>query len=196
MSTKNILEFIPPDLRQFETYPKYAELLQYIVDNFYLEFNDISAKYKDPSSVTPEVVEQVINEFGFKYIYSITEDFNNFDTTVLLNFMSLLHLMKGTRSGLEIVLQLLGFNATIVEWWETDPRGEEHTFDMTINMNLSIVTDVFKTLDKVRVFIENYVYPKFNFATVVFAFELSEAQTAFAGFSTQTYDFGLIQDSI
>jgi len=196
LSTKDTIQYIPPELQDFEIYPKIAELLDYILAGFEIEFGDVVNKYANPADASEDVIARVIDEYGFRYIYEIAADLEDADISILLNFMSLLHFMKGTRPGLELVLEVLGFSATIVEWWETEPRGEEHTFDMTVFMDLSQVTDVFATLRKVRVFAENYVYPKFNFASVVFAFEFSEAITAFTGFVTQVHTSGVIEGTI
>jgi hypothetical protein len=196
LSTKNTLQFVPPDLRGFEIYPKLTEMMDYIVSGFEEQFGDVVNKYANPADASEDVVARVIDEYGFRYIYEIAVDLNNVDVSILLNFMSLLHFMKGTRAGLELVLEVLGFSSNIVEWWETEPRGEEHTFDMTVFMDLSQVTDVFATLARVKTFAENYVYPRFNVATVVFAFEFSAAATAFAGFVTQAASSGVIEGTI
>jgi hypothetical protein len=196
LSTKDTIKFVAPDLRSFEVYPKITELMDYIVTGFEAEFGDVVNKYANPADASEDVVARVIDEYGFRYIYELAADLNGLDISILLNFMSLLHFMKGTRAGLELVLEVLGFSSIIVEWWETEPRGEEHTFDMTVLMDLSQVNDVFATLARVRIFAENYVYPKFNVATVVFAFDFSEAITAFAGFVTQSQSSGVIEGTI
>jgi hypothetical protein len=196
MSTKDTSLYIAPDLRDFEIYPKICELVQYIVDNFENDYSDIINKYQNPALASDDVISEVINEYGFGYINELIDTLENVDISILLNFMSLLHFLKGTRAGLELVLETLGFQAIIVEWWETNPKGPEHTFDMTVLMDLSKVPEVFVTLSKVRLFVEQYVYPKFNIADLVFSFEFAEAHTAHAGFHTQAFTSELIEGTI
>lgn len=196
MSTTDVIKFIPEDLRQFEIHPKVAELLNFIVDKFNTDYGDILNKYKNPSDVSEDVISVIIRENGFSYIANIAANLTDTDTNILLNFMSLLHFMKGTRAGLELVLEVLGFKAEIVEWWETTPPGEEDTFNMTVFMDLSKVDDVFKTLERIRLFTLNYVYPRFQFATVVFAFDMADTATAFVSFGTNDYNLGLVEDTL
>lgn len=39
-----------------------------------------------------------------------------------------LHRIKGTPHAVKRSLQLLGVNATLIEWWQTSPKGDPHTF--------------------------------------------------------------------
>lgn len=43
-----------------------------------------------------------------------------------------MHIQKGTRGGLEDSLEVLGVRAEITEWWETSPKGEPGTMDITL----------------------------------------------------------------
>lgn len=119
MSTKDTSLYIAPDLRDFEIYPKICELVQYIVDNFENDYSDIINKYQNPALASDDVISEVINEYGFGYINELIDTLENVDISILLNFMSLLHFLKGTRAGLELVLETLGFQAIIAE--ETKP---------------------------------------------------------------------------
>ncbi|EOI6870037.1 TPA: phage tail protein I [Yersinia enterocolitica] len=42
---------------------------------------------------------------------------------------------KGTRWAVEDAVSSLGANVTVVEWWETTPPGEPHTFTVTSTVN-------------------------------------------------------------
>ncbi|MFJ1230849.1 phage tail protein I [Yersinia proxima] len=42
---------------------------------------------------------------------------------------------KGTRWAIEDAVSSLGANVTVVEWWETTPPGEPHTFAITSTVN-------------------------------------------------------------
>ena len=150
-------------------------LLRVIIDTKY--------KYKDPDQLSSEVITEIIKEYGFDYINNIVSTLQNIETNVLVHFISLLHLLKGHQDGLELILKVLGFNFTIVNWWENFPKGEPHTYNMDIFFNLSQVADVFETLNQIRIFSENYVYPKLLVANLVVDFDLADAETCMMGFN-------------
>jgi len=182
MTTCNSIELIPEKLRDDPIYPKVTAMLDHIMCNALIDYKDIESKFKDPDGASTDVIEAVINEYGFGYINDIIDTLTNVEINILLHFISLLHLLKGHRSGLQLVLNVLGFEAEIEEWWEQDPVGEPHTFKMSIVMNLTQVQDVLLTLDKIRVFTKQYVYPLFDIANIVFDIEFAEGVTVFAGF--------------
>lgn len=159
------------------------------------DLGDTVNKYKNPALASTEVVNLVVAEFGFDYLLPLIASLQNIDISILLNFMSLLQLMKGTRRGLELVLGLLGLTTQITEWWETTPRGPPQTFQMTVFMNLSQVPDVFATLDTIRTFTLNFVYPLFTAFEVVFDFLVATAPTGVVSFVDQSYS-GLIQGTL
>ena len=43
-----------------------------------------------------------------------------------------LHRRKGTRKSVEAILARYDIVATIIEWWETTPRGAPHTFQIRV----------------------------------------------------------------
>lgn len=176
-------------------YPKIASLLTDILNQASEELKDVESKRKDPDILPQRTIEEIIEEVGFGYINSIIDTLNNIDLNVLLHFLSLLNLLKGHRDGLELVLNVLGFESEIVEWWELSPKGEPQTFDMEVYFNLSNVDNVFNTLDKIRIFTEHYVYPKFVNANVNFDFEFVSSNTLLAGFVDNTV-FGEITGTL
>lgn len=42
------------------------------------------------------------------------------------------HRLKGTRKAVRLALTALGAEASIVEWWETEPEGQRGTFSVTV----------------------------------------------------------------
>lgn len=188
MSVKDTLKYFPEELRKFQLNPKVAELLDYIVEQTCEDFKDIKDKYRDPDNAKEEVVEAIINEYGFGYINDVIATLTNIEFNILLQFMGLLHFLKGTREGLGLIMTVLGFEYEIEEWWEKTPEGEPHTFDMTIDMNLTTVPDVLQTLAQIRAFTEEYVYPKFGVANLSFLFEFVAATPILAGFNTHVHD--------
>ena len=174
---------VPLRLRNKALYKKFAEMLDFQIEVLDDEFKDIKFKFRDSEQLSDETVLEIVKEQGFEYIADIVSTLQNIQTNNLLNFVSLLHLLKGHRDGLELVLTLLGFEFEIREWWEQDPQGDPHTFDMDIFLNLSQVSNVFLTLNRIRTFVENYVYPKFEVANLIVDFQFAQAHALVAGFN-------------
>jgi hypothetical protein len=185
MAFKPAIEFLPEGLRSQELYPKICAMLDHIVQNFETELEDTKYKFRGPEIVREEVIKQIIVELGFDYIESVMETITGFEFKNLLDFLGLINLLKGSRSGLELVLKLLGFDSIITEWWETNPKLTPHTFNLTVIVNNSIVPDVNETINRVRIFTEHYVYPKLDIVDFRFSFPLAEKNVTFAGFIKQ-----------
>jgi len=171
MTTENTIEYFQRELRDRDLYPKIASMLDYISTKHREDFFDVKNKYRNPELLSDEVAANIIEEYGFAYINEIAETLTQVESDVLLHFISLVHFLKGHRSGLELILRVLGFEFVIEEWWEQDPVGDPMTFNMDILMDTTIVPDVFETLTKIREFVEHYVYPKFEIANLVYDFD-------------------------
>jgi hypothetical protein len=193
MAIKPSIEFIPEGIRAQELYPKVCSMVDYIVRNFETELEDVRFKYRGPDVVREEVIKQIINELGFDYISSVMDTITNFEFNQLLQFLSLINLYKGHRSGLELVLKLLGFDSITTEWWENNPQGPIMTFDLTVIVNSSYVTDLQKTVDRVKVFTRHYVYPVLNNVDFRFSLTLAEKNVIMAGFVRSRYTGTIMQ---
>ena len=141
--------------RNNEIYPKITGMLDHIINNALEEFEDVKYKYSGPDVVREDVVKNIVTELGFGYITEVMNTITNFEFNVLLEFVSLLNLLKGSRQGLELILKLLGFNSFILEWWQQTPIGEPDTYIITVIMDSNIVPDAVKTLDKVAAELSN-----------------------------------------
>jgi hypothetical protein len=172
MAVSDSILKVPLRLREKPLFKKFAEMLDFEIEVSDDEFKDIKFKFRDSEELSDEIVLEIVKEQGFEYISDLILTLQNINTSNILNFVSLLHLLKGHRDGLELVLTLLGFEFEIREWWEQSPQAEPHTFD-----------DVFLTLNRIRTFAENYVYPKFAIANLIVDFEFAEATAVVAGFN-------------
>jgi hypothetical protein len=166
-------------------------MIDYIVTTYATQFEDITYKYSNPNGASPDVIINVINEFGFEYITSVMSTITNFEFNQLLSFLSLINLLKGSRQGLELVMILLGFDSVITEWWQATPQGTPFTYTLLVIMNNSIVANPTLTLNKLLIFARAYVYPTISNYTYQFDFQFVQAATAFAGFGDQTYDYSI-----
>lgn len=186
--TVDVAQFFPEKLREtFELYPKVVALTNYIIEGFFEEFSDVRFKYLGPDLVRREVINEIIDERGFAYITAIMDTLTAIDFNVLLNFLGVVNLLKGSREGLELVIRILGMDATIAEWWEQHPLGVPDTYVITILMNSSFVPDPSLTLEKIRVFAANYVYPVIENIDFNFQIQFAVANANHAGFVKARY---------
>lgn len=172
-------------LKTYELYPKVKEMLDYVISNSLTEFEDVKYKYRGPQIVKTKVIQEIIEELGFGYINGIINTIDNFEFNVLLDFIGLLNLLKGSRLGLELVLKLLSLDSVVQEWWEQSPLGVPDTYVITVIMDGSTVPDPSATLEKVQAFAKEYVYPVISNIDFRFTFSFAEKNVNFAGFIKQ-----------
>ena len=194
MALSDVKTFIAEKLRDDELWVKMSELLQYVIDNFQTELNDVRNKHFGADATREEVVKATIEELGFKYIDDIANTLSPFEITFLIDFVSLLNLLKGSREGVRIVLELLGFDAIINEWWEQDPIAEPMTFKIIVLADSSVVPDEQETVDKLKQFLREYVIPIAELQ-FLFVIEFIGLETGHAGFFKQ-FNSGKITDRL
>lgn len=178
----DVNQLFPKDLRDYPIYPKISEMVEYIISNANAHFNDAKYKYSEPSNLTYEAIDKVINEFGYGYISSIMDTLTDIEYDTLVYFLGMISLLKGHRDGLELVLKLLDIDSIIVEWWEASPKRDVYTFDIVVYINTSKTLNIYDTLDKIKEFISHYVYPIIEKIELVFSFEFVDATVNHAGF--------------
>ena len=158
--------------REWAKTPLYAEKVIPLLDNLLsvgsseadklaLAYYDMWNKYKNPADLTEEALKEYINDMGYGYItdlLSLTTD----SLQTLLFILPLIHYLKDSKTGVELVLSLLQLNSselstTVIPWYEENPVAEEDTFRIESNINLSSIgSDFFEKFDA---FITKYVYP-------------------------------------
>lgn len=130
-------------------------------DKLALAYYDIWNKYTSPEEMTPDSIRALIRELGYGYILDLlsTSDSN---LEKILFLLPLIHYLKDTKKGLEVVFSLLQsddkpVNTKINVWHESNPVGEEDTFSVESDINLaSVDADFFEKFDT---FVRKYVYP-------------------------------------
>ncbi len=178
----DVQRFLPFALKQYELYPKISEMLEYIVAGVAVEMEDVKYKYSRPDVVSDEVIKQIVQELGFQYIRDVMDTIENFEFTALLDFLSLISLLKGSRVGLELILKLLSFDSVIKEWWEADPKRPVYTYELVVIMDNNLVPDIFGTLEKIKIFARQYVFPTLENIDFRFQLTFAEKNANFAGF--------------
>ena len=130
-------------------------------DKLALAYFDIWNKYTNPEDMTPESIKALVRELGYGYILDLlaTTDDN---LSKILFLLPLIHYLKDSKLGLEVVFSLLQsndkpVNTKVTVWHEVNPVMEEDTFSVESDINLaSVGADFF---DKFDTFIRKYVYP-------------------------------------
>ncbi len=130
-------------------------------DKLALAYFDILNKYTSPEEMTPESIKSLIRELGYGYILDLlsTSDSN---LNNILFLLPLIHYLKDSKKGLEVVFSLLQsndkpVNTKVTTWYESNPVQEEDTFSVESDIDLATVDANF--FEKFDTFIRKYVYP-------------------------------------
>ena len=122
-------------------------------DKLALAYFDIWNKYTNPEDMTPESIKALVRELGYGYILDLlaTTDDN---LSKILFLLPLIHYLKDSKLGLEVVFSLLQsndkpVNTKVTVWHEANPVMEEDTFSVESDINLaSVGADFFDKFDK------------------------------------------------
>ncbi len=61
------------------------------------------------------------------------------------------HQRKGTLGAVKRALQAMGYDSTVIEWWQKSPKGRPGTFSIEVHPTKGIITD---TLNQIRAVID------------------------------------------
>lgn len=192
---REVQDFIARYKQNTELWAKINEMVQYIVDNANTDLDPVRNKYRNPAALDNETIKQIIVENGYGYIRDVMDTLNGFDFDVMISFVDLIGNLKGTRRGMELVLRLMGFDSIIKEWWQNDTReAEPWSYEIIVIMDTSFVVDVYNTLDKLKIFSENYVLAMIDNIDIRFsAAKFAEALPIMGGFHNASYRGTLVR---
>jgi hypothetical protein len=140
-------------------------------DKMALAYYDILNKYQNPEDMTDESIRAYIKEHGYGYILDLLSTSSD-NLQTLLFLLPLIHYLKGSRRGLEVVLSLLQVsskevNTKITAWYESTPVAQEDTFTVESDINLASIDSSF--FDKFDTFVKKYVYPSLTGLSVSYS---------------------------
>lgn len=152
--------------------PLYSEkiipLLDYLLNNGYEHSNQLAScyfelinKYQNPQDLPVENIRELIKEQGYDYIVELISPTES-DLKILINLLVLIHLLKGSTKGLEIVLSIFSLKSEpsdieISQWYDEIPVADENTFNISTKIDMNTISNsFFQNFDN---FIKNYVYP-------------------------------------
>ena len=174
---KKSIEYLPEYLRENEFFRLVCDCVDWLFDEELLVEESLPSSKWNLDIQDIETLNSLSEELGLDYITSVlllTKE----TLKSLLEHAFLLRYLKGSRAGLERVLELLGIAYTVTEWWEKSPPGDEFTFDLEVDLNLSQVKP--DTVGKLLTFLRSYVYPLVNLV-VKWCADFAELDAAFLG---------------
>ena len=147
----NSKDYLPLNIRDREFFGEITQLLDYVISKEHTELEPVISKYKDFSLLKKDYLVSIVGEFGYDIIMDITS-FSESEIRKLLEYLCLINFLKGTRSGLEKALDLMGINFSLKEWWEqlsynenwveTTTNGKYHIIEYPIEFfNLGTIND-------------------------------------------------------
>lgn len=175
----NSAQYLPPAFRENEYYVKICSLIDSLISQnskYFayeeVQFMDAMNKYSDREHLSQPAVVQIIKEFGYQYILNILE-LPESRMKNLIAYLALINMLKGSKTGLELVLSLLGFDFKLLEWFE-DPIAlpERNTYALELTfVDMGFGPNFFRDF---REFSREYVYPLL--AKIVVYFKLTYGQ--------------------
>lgn len=173
-------KYLPPEFQKNEYYLKICSLIDSLLSsnseyfaNERMMLQEAINKYKDYRNLRDTTLHQLVKEFGFQYIIEILS-LPESKLKNIIAYLSLINMLKGSKTGLELVLTLLGFEYEITEWWEDPiflPDRNTYALDLVfVDMGFDS-----KFLVDFQTFSRQYVYPllanivtyfKFNWAAI------------------------------
>ncbi len=174
-------QFLPKELaKQDNTYKQFYEILDYFIDSQVPYFYDISEKHRDRDKLSTDALKAIVSEYGYDYIDDVME-LSHDELSALAGYLNAIHFLKGTKSGLELVLKFLTISYEIEEWWEKNPKGIPDTYSLFVDVSMSGIK--VGTLQAMLAFLEHYVYPKLTEFELSYFAEIAKLGISFGGFS-------------
>lgn len=195
--------WIPANLASEPIFEQFAGAVDYLLSADYnnselmlQNYQSLKNKYINLKDVPDADVLAIINESGYSYITE-TINLTTDQMRTFLNFLAFIHINKGTRKGFEFVLTLLGMNFEITEWWEITTKYATVRDPMTFSIDLLSVSadqvqSLLDTVEKVKTFARNYVYPIINY--ILLELDLDHGYITFASAYQGTADYTFAPD--
>ena len=151
---------------------KLIPLLDYTFSNNYVDNSELSSafyqivnKYTNTTELPLESLQHYVQEMGYGYILEFFQP-DEEAAQRLVSFLVVIHFLKGSRKGLELILDIMGISGTIVEWYESIPLGVVNTFTLLIDSDTLTGNDNPETYKNFEKFVRSYVYPEVNFVII------------------------------
>lgn len=171
--------YLPPNRLKEVTFWEFVVMMDYLILHEKVYFEDFYYKYKDIAKIRTKSLKEIVSEQGYKYILDML-NLSRKEYETLVKYIAVINDLKGSLSGLEVVFNILDISYNMVEWWEKDPQGVPHTFDLQIEVDILKVAN--NMINKLKAFIRNYVYPVIENFEITYKMNIAEMLIAMAGF--------------
>lgn len=171
--------YLPPNRLKEQTFWEFVVMMDYLILHEKVYFEDFYYKYKDLSKVRTDSIKEIIAEQGFRYISDILH-LTRKEYETLAKYLAIINDLKGSLAGLEVVFNMIDISYKMTEWWEKDPQGTPHTFDLQIEVDIQKVAN--DMISKLKAFVRNYVYPVIENFEITYKMNITEMLIAMAGF--------------
>lgn len=193
---RNAIELIPEGQRNLDLFIRVADLIDKNRDDFEAAINDIVSKYVNPASVSEEVVREVFYENGLPSIVDLFDAFETVDYNTILAFSGYILLFKGSMVGYRVVLDLVGFDYTVQEWWEQSPKAEPNTIKLDVNLDASEVAAPYQTFQNIKKFTREYIFPIIDPLGFDYTVVMADTAILCLCFAHPIYDGGCDEETI
>lgn len=184
----NILDLTTEYNKNKDIFLKFSDIMSWIISIEEKTLTQIISKYSNHFELEEDYLREVLNETGFGYIAD-ANILSTSDLANILSFLKVIHLLKGTRKGLRLVLDLLGYPYTEILWYEQIPEGEPHTFEL--NITFEALSYTAKTVQSLIQFLRFYVYPIAKVISDIKPFKLTTNWTTLKVLPNYTYDVNI-----
>lgn len=176
--------YLLPKARLAEpTFYEFVQIMDYLVLHEQIIFDDYIHKYNDLTKVRNLSLKEIIAESGYNYVSNIL-NLEDKELMTLVKYIAIISDLKGNKSGLEVVFNLLSMRYSMQEWWEKNPQGTPDTWDLSIEVEIDKVSS--DMISKVVAFTRNYVYPIIENFEITYKMDMAEMAIVMAGFVDTT----------
>lgn len=170
---------LPRERLKEATFYEFVQIVDYLILHEQIYFNDYLHKYNDLLKVRTKSLKEIIAETGYNYVADLLNLEDN-ELITLVKYMNIISDLKGSKSGLEVVFNLLSMRYSMQEWWETTPKGTPHTWDLSIEVEIEkVIGDM---IGKLLIFTRNYIYPIIGNFEITYKINMAELAIVMAGF--------------
>lgn len=178
--------FLPKSRLKETAFIELYKIIDYLSLQEELILNDVKHKFNDREKLSVTALNTIISEFGYDYIAEAL-NLTTQELRHLVAYIGLVHALKGSKTGLYLVMELMGISYRAEEWWEKEPKGEADTWSLFAEVDAAKATS--NMVERLVNFTRNYVYPILDEFVITYKIDLAVLDIFMGGFVDQEYEF-------
>lgn len=178
--------FLPRSRLKESAFIELYKIIDYLSIQEEIIFKDVKHKFNDREELSIDALKTIISEFGYDYIaeaLNLTEQ----ELKHLVAYIGLVHVLKGSKTGLYLVMELMGISYRAEEWWEKTPKGEADTWSLYAEVDAGKATS--NMVERLINFTRNYVYPVLETFEITYKIDFAVLDIYMGGFVDAEYEF-------